>query len=233
MRDLILSEIRRIAAASGEPPGQMAFRAETGIPAHKWRGVFWARWGDALVEAGFAPKPWNQRLDSQDLLRKIAQVTRNLGHLPTRSELDLLRKSDPSVPTSVTANRHFSGQGGIIEALRSLGNLNEEFSDLTSLLPAAKQRNRVHKGSVKHGYVYLIQWERRYKIGRSDDPGRALSEIRAQLPTAAAIIHTIQTDDPVGIEAYWHRRFAERRLRGEWFDLSVTDVKAFTRRKFQ
>jgi len=55
------------------------------------------------------------------------------------------------------------------------------------------------------------------------------------MPEAGELVHTISTDDPVGIERYWHTWFADKRLRpdAEWFDVAPDDVRAFKRRRFQ
>jgi hypothetical protein len=86
---------------------------------------------------------------------------------------------------------------------------------------------------AKSGYVYLIQHGNRkeFKIGRTYNLVRREGEIRLELPEEVKPIHTIETDDPSGIEAYWHNRFKDKRLRNEWFQLNASDVKAFKKWK--
>jgi hypothetical protein len=52
-----------------------------------------------------------------------------------------------------------------------------------------------------------------------------------QLSEKLQPVHYIKTDDPVGIENYWHSRFAGQRKEGEWFALTAEDVRAFKRWK--
>jgi hypothetical protein len=78
----------------------------------------------------------------------------------------------------------------------------------------------------------MIRSSRFYKVGRSNAVGRREYELGIQLPEQSRTVHVIQTDDPVGIEAYWHQRFAVKRQNGEWFKLEPGDVAAFKRRKF-
>ncbi|MGH7987977.1 MAG: GIY-YIG nuclease family protein [Candidatus Binataceae bacterium] len=80
--------------------------------------------------------------------------------------------------------------------------------------------------------VYLLRSGRFYKIGRTNAAGRRQYELQIQLPERARIVHEIKTDDPIGIEPYWHRRFEAKRRNGEWFDLDSAEVTAFRRRTF-
>jgi hypothetical protein len=87
--------------------------------------------------------------------------------------------------------------------------------------------------NVAKEFVYLLRSGKSYKIGRSTDTGRRLSQLAIQLPNKPDTVHVIETDDPEGIELYWHRRFAEKRQQGEWFQLTSDDIEAFKRRQYQ
>lgn len=234
MKEHIIQEIRRIAAANGgQAPGKSAFQSLTGIGESKWSGVYWSKWGDALVEAGFAPNEWGKRYDTSELTKKFAELTLAMGHIPTVRELKLMRRTDMSIPSPGIIAEHFGGVEGIADALRTLALDNVEYGKLSEILPTPKLASRAAVNSTVDGSVYLIKSGDFYKIGRSDELERRVKEIRIALPEKSVLFHTIATDDPPGIEAYWHRRFADKRANGEWFKLTLADVAAFKRRKFQ
>jgi hypothetical protein len=97
--------------------------------------------------------------------------------------------------------------------------------------PAKVDEGEVAVPTDAIGYVYLLKVSRHFKIGRSSSFERRSRQLAIQLPERAETVHVIRTDDPVGIELYWHRRFEAKRKNGEWFELSAEDVKAFRRRK--
>jgi hypothetical protein len=86
------------------------------------------------------------------------------------------------------------------------------------------------------GYVYLalmkVGRERRYKIGKANLVEQRARQVAVNLPEDLELIHAISTDDAYGIEAYWHKRFAEKRRGGEGFELTADDVRVFKRRRF-
>jgi hypothetical protein len=234
MKDVILADIRRIATENGGlPPGRKTFENLTGISAGKWCGVYWARWSEALAEAGFAPNAMISRRDSDDLLRRVADLCRNLGKMPTTPDMRLYARSDPTFPNDKTVAHHFGRMADLVAALRTLATT-PEYQDIAPLLPAEKTDVLpVASKATTEGAVYLLRSGQHYKIGRSDQIEQRVKKITVALPEAATLVHTIRTDDAPGIETYWHRRFADRRLNGEWFRLTAEDVKAFRRRTFQ
>lgn len=235
LRTLVLSEIKRLAASNGNtPPGVERFVRETGITEARWRGVVWARWSDALTEAGFSPNSFNQRYDSEFVMRKLAEAARHYGRFPTVAEMSLYKRIDPECPDKKVFSVHFGTRDAQANALLRWCERNEEYRDVAAFLPSiVAQESGNASRSQQEGWVYLISSGSHYKIGRSEEIERRINEIRPRLPEAAEVVHVIRTDDPAGIEAYWHRRFADRRANGEWFKLAHDDVAAFKRRKYQ
>ena len=237
LRQTILHEIKQLTAASGgRVPGRRAFERDTGIRESDWLGVYWARWGDAVAEAGFAPNQMQGRADRNELLDKLATLCRELGRMPTSAELQLKRASDATFPSYKTFEANFGAKDNIVWELRQWLVERGDQSEILELLPPGRpnlvSRDRV-KPVVTEGYVYLLQSGQHYKIGRSEELEKRVKQISVALPESVKLAHAIRTDDPAGIEAYWHRRFADRRANGEWFKLMPADVLAFKRRKYQ
>jgi hypothetical protein len=238
-KDDVLREIRRIAAENGGvAPGRSAFFDATGIRESDWSGRWWTTWGAAVREAGLEPQRLNPRLDDELVLTAAAGIVRRLGRFPTSAEIRFECNSDPALPSHNTFRR-FGGLGGLQNRLR-------EFSAEHGLLDVVavmggQSGDLVAAGPVldgegtqllAEGFVYLIKSGRHFKIGKANSVEARHRQLKIQLPQAAEVVHRIKTDDPYGIESYWHRRFADKRLNGEWFALSAEDVKVFRRRKF-
>lgn len=235
-KDHILSEIRRVAEANGgRPLGRERFTVLTGIRELDWAGKYWLRWSDAVEEAGYEPNSFNSKFDDETLLNHLAGLVRELEHFPTQAELRMKRGSDPNFPDPTTYRR-FGKKAQQALALWEYCNTSTVWSDVSEIcrpiaVTATPEQPADGPAGTLAGFVYLMKSGRHYKIGRSNAVGRREYELAIQLPEAIELVHSLETDDAPGIEQYWHRRFADRRLNGEWFALTAGDVKAFKRRR--
>ncbi len=238
-REQILAEIRRVAEeGGGKAPGRERFAAETGIREHDWLGRYWARWSDAVAEAGYTPNTLQGRVDDDEALHRYAAETQRLGHPPTHAELRLVRQTDKTFPSSGVYER-LGPKGELLAKVAAYCEGRPELADVLPILaPLIAAAENAEPGEdapaddAPEGFVYLLKSGRHYKLGRTNSLGRREYELAIQLPERAEKVHAIKTDDPAGIENYWHRRFADRRANGEWFALTAADVRAFKRRKF-
>jgi Meiotically Up-regulated Gene 113 (MUG113) protein len=234
----ILDEIRRIALANGgHAPGEKLFCSETGLRKHEWRGKYWARWGDALREAGFEPNKWGEAFDEALLIEKYIELTRELGHIPVEAELLMKANRDSTFP-SVAPFKRMGSKAALLKKIRDYCAARASYDDILALCDTLMPQSAKlapegrEKDTSEDGFVYLMKSGRHYKIGRSVSVGQRERQLKIQLPDRAATLHSIRTDDPIGIEAYWHKRFQAKRKNGEWFELDCADINAFKRRKF-
>ncbi len=234
-RQHILDEIRRTAAANGgKPLGRLRLETETGIRPTDWMR-YWPRIADAHREAGFEPNERNAAIDEGELLYSLALLARQLGRFPTRADLRVKGYSDKAFPSQRTFETRFAGKADMIAKVAAYCQSNAELADVLQWCNGQPERLEpaTKPDTSADGFVYLMKSGHYCKIGKTNHVGRRERELAIQLPDAAATVHSIKTDDAAGIEAYWHRRFADRRANGEWFKLSASDVAAFKRRKFQ
>ena len=162
---------------------------------------------------------------------------RNLGKIPTEGELRIAKRRNGDFPSHSTFAIHMGLKKQRLEtALNFLvSTTNEEklvalLNEAISLLSPDETidvKPKINNDRLATGFVYLLKSGKYYKIGKTNSVDRRQYEIGLHLAEAMQPIHSIETDDPSGIEAYWHNRFKSKRLNGEWFDLDLSDVKAF------
>lgn len=241
-REHVLSEIKRTADENGGVPlGIDRFREATGIRKEDWYGIFWTKWTDAQREAGLEPNRFSSpAFDEVWILQKIIDYTRELGHFPVKAEFKLKKRNDSEFPSITTLQNRLGTKRQMVQKVLDYCKAKDDFDDIIAIcLPLLDSLENSEKLSESNsdaneqiGHVYLLKHDKAYKIGKSIDASRRYKEIKTQMPSITEEVHIIETDDPSGIEAYWHNRFKDKRLEGEWFKLSAHDVKAFKKRKF-
>ena len=161
MKERILSEIRRLAAENGgKTPGKVYFQQVTGIAESDWYGKLWLRWNDVVADAGLTPNEKQERLSSDLVLEKYAEVCRHYGKPPSSAELRFYARETPNFISHNTFAKHFGSKDGVIAALRDRA-IERGEEDLVAILPQVKasQASTASPGSsnMSEGWVYLLQ----------------------------------------------------------------------------
>ena len=218
----------------GTPVGIDVFARETGISSYHWHGGYWRSWSAFQADAGHVPNSPTQRIADETVLQRFAELILERNEIPTQADLTLKKKEDPSFPHK-SVLRRWGDQTELLAKVAEYCAGKEHFLPVLELLRQGVSSSLDHRLDSLHtkGFVYLLRSGKHYKLGRTNAVGRRLRELAIQLPEKPDTVHVIETDDPEGIEQYWHRRFAEKRRGGEWFDLSADDVRAFKKRRFQ
>ena len=77
---------------------------------------------------------------------------------------------------------------------------------------------------VQAGFVYLMQWEDEYKIGKAVDVERRQKRLARELDRDITVLHRIFSTDYTRAESDLHRKYVDKCLHGEWFALDEDDV---------
>jgi hypothetical protein len=235
----MLNEIRRTAGQNGgHALGERAFSAATGIRRNEWYPKLWPRFSAAVKDAGLVPQEFSTEKDynDDDLLEKYAKLAQKLRNSPTNADIRHQKSGGAEIANSDTYGARFGSKQKLVSRLAEYCGVRSQFADVhdlcTRYLSKSSDRASVEVlPDVEMGYVYLFRMGKYYKIGATSDLLRRGREIKTLLPEKCEVIHSLRTDDPTGIEAYWHLRFENKRREGEWFELTAKEVAAFKRRR--
>jgi hypothetical protein len=233
----ILDEIRRTAADNGGAAlGRTRFAQATGILEQDWRGTHWERWSDAVLEAGLQVRAPEAPPDKAVVMAQLARLVRRLGRFPSLVELRAQRAADPEFPSGGTFER-LGSKVELIDHLQAFCRAQAGFEDVPGILEFSARAARAVTSSAPErsaddGYVYLVQSGKHYRFLAAALPERSACEAQIRAQEGEHAVHTLRTDDPAGIAAYWERRYMARKTSGAWFALTGEDVMAIKRRRF-
>jgi hypothetical protein len=238
----IIAELHKVVAANdGVVPGERTFAAATRIKESAWKGRHWARWTDAVREAGYDPNAMTQRIPDEGILEGLAGFIIKLGHFPVRDEINMQARAVAGFPVWHTIRKRYGGMpqtaAALLEFSRKTANpelarLCQERLQRENIKPKS-DADRQRPKAIKAGFVYLKYSRslRLYKIGKANDADKRGAGISLLLPEDLLAKHEIRTDYPYILEKYWEHRFRARKKQGEWYDLTSADIDSFKKRR--
>ncbi len=214
-KEEILVEVRRRAKENGNKPlGKVRFEGATGIVESDWLRYYWSRFTDMQREAGFEPNQLQGAYSEDYLCEKLISLIRELEAFPTDSQKRKKALNDPDFPQASTFNRSLGNKNQqMIKLLTYCRNISGHDDVVRVLEPFIEQiafnkPEILELESIREGFVYLVKGSPgHYKIGCTNSVGRRVYELGTKTAIEPKLLHEIKTDDPRGIEKYWHERF--------------------------
>lgn len=240
-KEEIINELQKYAREIGKTPGEKNFYENTRIGIMN-RRRYWSNYGELVTEAGLTPNKFDKtKYSHKDLCKFFIKVIREEGKWPTKDKLNIKHYNDPNFPESGTFYDKLGlvNTGELAETILKYIENKRGYKDINDICePFLKETAKQEESSfTDKGYVYLLKSKLRnavaYKIGRTKDIENRKKQLR-QPSNIEEMLHYVETDDSVGVEKYWHNRFASKRLypdkpKDEWFKLTSSDIKVFKR----
>ncbi|EQA70750.1 GIY-YIG nuclease family protein [Leptospira noguchii] len=79
---------------------------------------------------------------------------------------------------------------------------------------------------MAEGFIYIISDDRHYKIGITKDVEARFQNLQTSTSSQLKIIYSEKLKNYRSLEKKIHKKFAHKRIKGEWFDLVDEDVIA-------
>jgi hypothetical protein len=233
-KEEIIKELQKYTKENGgKTPGEKAFFDNTAIGI--WdRMKYWPNYGELVREAGLTPNKFDKTKYSKEQLCDLFIATvREIGKWPTRGILDVKHTNNPSFPHSGTFYKKLGLTKDLAVTLLDYVQQQEGYEDIIDFCNLTIKNNEEAPsiGEISKGYVYIGKQHGKYKIGKAKDFTRRREDITLLGSEPFDLLHVIETDDMTGVEKYWHERFKSKWIRGEWFKLTLADLKAFKRWK--
>jgi len=87
-------------------------------------------------------------------------------------------------------------------------------------------KEELEKHLRKYPEIYIIKCQKYYKIGKSYDAYQRMKNIELSSPFKLEMVYHAEVNDAHKLEKKIHRKFRNKRVKGEWFELNKDEVKA-------
>lgn len=88
-----------------------------------------------------------------------------------------------------------------------------------------RQASAIDRVDFWYGFIYVVKAGELYKIGFSKTPRKRFRTFRTGSPIPLEIVLTMRTPHYKIVEQMLHDHFAAKRVHGEWFALTESDIE--------